>query len=102
MNLTGTRSTASQFVRTNHGPSGIGPHQVDEASFFLRTRSVTLNRPAVDVAKKKPLPDLAAEQGLIRGWEFATLSFPLLAIRRLWGLPASRRYSPWQAESSAS
>ena len=80
---TGTRWNASREERVSYGLGRIGGR--------LRKKQ-----------KKKPLPDLSAEQGLIRGWEFATLSFPLLAIRRLWGLPASRRYSPWQVELSAS
>jgi hypothetical protein len=45
---------------------------------------------------KKSPPDLAVKRGLNGGWEFATLSFPMLAIRRpaFAGLPAFRRYGP--------
>src|SRR5947207_15588243 len=56
------------------------------------------------IPKKMSLPNLAAEQGQIGGWEFAKLSFPVLTLGApaSAGLPASRRYSPRQAESSAS
>lgn len=48
-------------------------------------------------------PGLAAKRGQIGGWEFAKLSFPCrhLALTLRW-LPASRRHSPRQTESSAS
>lgn len=54
---------------------------------------------------EKSPPDLSVEQGQIGGWEFAMLSFPRWPFGArpfLRGLPASRRYSPRQAESSAS
>jgi hypothetical protein len=49
----------------------------------------------------KSPPDLSAGQGLNGGWEFAMLSFPCWHLAPNW-LPASRRYSPRQAESPAS
>jgi hypothetical protein len=52
---------------------------------------------------KMSLPNLAAGQGQIGGWEFAKLSFPCWLLgASFMGLPASRRHSPRQAESSAS
>src|SRR5262249_39665010 len=72
--------------------------------FQLAGSIFKIQSPKLQYQKNKmSLPNLAAGQGQIGGWEFATLSFPcwLLGASFL-GLPASRRYSPRQAESPAS
>ena len=95
-------------MSTYAGDDGIST--VSTESGFLRPSASihhppihSIHHPPIHFRNIKSLPNLAVEQGLNGGWEFATLSFPCwhLAPRKA-GLPASRRYSPRQAESSAS
>src|SRR6266498_2312751 len=78
-------------LATNRGAGGPRPQRVTRADSVEHSelsavgealRPGTGRSPGEPPTNKKSLPNLAVEQGPNRGWECATLSFPVAGIRR--------------------